>query len=680
MVIDDQIKIEADLQKRMGKEAAAEWTNRYGNWFGVDPGARSRPRQQPQTEEEKKQAEYIADQSTKIAVEWAKVLDSVSKIKTEFLAWGLPHVLTVVEKIATAFGKISEGMDKAKKDDPGHQFVPNKSIFGRMLNWDWSAGPGVKSPPAAPDAAKPEAAPAAPPNGLGHLRRIPPLGHHPSSYEGANDNRSLLHNASFGGSDVGGSSGEGRAQAIIKGGVYEALIEFATYMRTGGTGGTGGVSLASFGGSAGAAGGGRAPGAAGFGGGGYRNLGSGPNAAGRAGIPGSAAETSSEAVTAAQGGSDLDRSAFDKMFKGTPMEGKYDKVVESAKANNIPPSLMAGVIAHETGMGTSAMLRDRNNPAGLMNPKTGMRTGQSFPSVDAGIEAAGKSIAKNYTAGGGTIEGMSKSYAPVGAANDPRGLNSGWAAGVTKFQSQLAAKGASATGYTGVGGYNFMGSDRARAMGMGDVQQYGANAQIDFPTGIPKGQGPASIKANKYAGTDMAGFLKDLHDAGAPLDQFAGAYVPKPRQHGYGNALDIETGFGSGPDNSPKLYAWAQAHPKEFAEIQARHHMRNLDTSSGANMHDWGHFEWTPTGKDTAVADRSALSKPLDRSALNDNNKIHSTGKLDVSVNAPPGTKVNYHGQNLLKNTSMQRQTQMMQTQGGPTVADTAQSYMRGGT
>lgn len=149
--------------------------------------------------------------------------------------------------------------------------------------------------------------------------------------------------------------------------------------------------------------------------------------------------------------------------------------------------------------------------------------------------------------------------------------------------------------FTGVGGYNFMGSERARAMGM-DVKAFSADAQMKWPTGITNGNGPASIRANKYAGRDMAGFLKDLSDAGAPLDQFAGAYVPKKLQHGYGNALDIETGFGSGPDNSPKLYAWAQAHPKEFAAIQSKYHMRNLDTSSGASIHDWGHFEWTPTG------------------------------------------------------------------------------------
>ena len=123
--------------------------------------------------------------------------------------------------------------------------------------------------------------------------------------------------------------------------------------------------------------------------------------------------------------------------------------------------------------------------------------------------------------------------------------------------------------HTGVGGYNFMGSERARRMGY-DIKHGSREAQMPFATGIPKeayGGRLSTIRANKYAGPDMAGFLKDLHDAGAPLDQFAGAYVNKPRQHGYGNALDIETGFGSGPDNSPKLHAWAMKNPELFKKI-----------------------------------------------------------------------------------------------------------------
>lgn len=139
--------------------------------------------------------------------------------------------------------------------------------------------------------------------------------------------------------------------------------------------------------------------------------------------------------------SELNRAAYDQMFKGTPMEGRADKVIETAAKHNIPPSLMAGIIAHESGRGTSNMIRNRNNPAGIMNPRTNWMTGQSFPDIDAGIAAAGPVIAKNYQRGGGTIEGMARTYAPPKAANDPGNLNRYWAGGVNKFSNQLGGGG-----------------------------------------------------------------------------------------------------------------------------------------------------------------------------------------------------------------------------------------------
>jgi hypothetical protein len=174
------------------------------------------------------------------------------------------------------------------------------------------------------------------------------------------------------------------------------------------------------------------------------------------------------------------------------------------------------------------------------------------------------------------------------------------------------AGGAGGGNYAGVGNYNFMGSALSKKMGMGDVTPGGPNARMKFATGIAKGKGPQFITANKYAGPDIAGFLKDLSDAGAPLRDYAGVYADRPMrgsgrpsQHSYGNALDVETGFGSGPDNSKYLHAWAVKHPEQFAEFQAKHHMRNLDTTSGAHMHDYGHFEWSPTQIATAQKAKS---------------------------------------------------------------------------
>lgn len=129
---------------------------------------------------------------------------------------------------------------------------------------------------------------------------------------------------------------------------------------------------------------------------------------------------------------------YDKIFKGTALEGHYDKVVAAAQKNGIDPSLMAAVMAHETGRGSN--LRG-NNVAGLMDPRTGMMKKQQFASIDDGISAAARTIAKNYRRAGGDIDKLGQIYAPVGAANDPRGQNSGWARGVSHYMNQLGTKG-----------------------------------------------------------------------------------------------------------------------------------------------------------------------------------------------------------------------------------------------
>ena len=89
----------------------------------------------------------------------------------------------------------------------------------------------------------PRPTPTPPEGGMTGMYRYSPM-----SYRGpANDNSSLLHRASFGGGDTfGGGSAEGRLQAIIKGGVYEALIEFYGFLQGGAKGGGGGVQNASF--------------------------------------------------------------------------------------------------------------------------------------------------------------------------------------------------------------------------------------------------------------------------------------------------------------------------------------------------------------------------------------------------------------------------------------------------
>lgn len=129
--------------------------------------------------------------------------------------------------------------------------------------------------------------------------------------------------------------------------------------------------------------------------------------------------------------------AFDSRFKGTPLEGKWDAVRASAEKYGIKPELAAAVMAHETGNGKNVRY---NNPGGLMDPATGSKTKLKFDSIDKGIDRTVGTIAKNLSAGGGELSGLAQRYAPVGAANDPKGLNNVWLSQVQKQMSYFQMK------------------------------------------------------------------------------------------------------------------------------------------------------------------------------------------------------------------------------------------------
>lgn len=142
----------------------------------------------------------------------------------------------------------------------------------------------------------------------------------------------------------------------------------------------------------------------------------------------------------------LSRSAFERKFAGTPLGGKYDQIVGAAKANGIDPLLLAGVIAHETGNG---LVLSGNNPGGVMDPATGMARKMKFSGLDDGFSKTAQVVAKNYRRAGGDLDQMGNIYAPPGAANDPRGLNGGWPAGVRKNMQQMSGSSPAGSGGTG---------------------------------------------------------------------------------------------------------------------------------------------------------------------------------------------------------------------------------------
>lgn len=88
----------------------------------------------------------------------------------------------------------------------------------------------------------------------------------------------------------------------------------------------------------------------------------------------------------------------------------------------------------ETGNYTSQAFKSRNNVGGMMCKKGLIR----YSSLDEGIEAFIKNLKKNYfDIGLNTLEKIQPKYCPVGAKNDPKGLNKHWLNGTNKMLEQL---------------------------------------------------------------------------------------------------------------------------------------------------------------------------------------------------------------------------------------------------
>jgi hypothetical protein len=151
----------------------------------------------------------------------------------------------------------------------------------------------------------------------------------------------------------------------------------------------------------------------------------------------------------------------------------------------------------------------------------------------------------------------------------------------------------------------------------------GAAGQRMFKTGITgdrKIDGPSSISSNQYAGPHMANFLRELHEAGAPLNDYSGTFNDRnvrggssKSQHAYGNAVDIETGLGHGPDNSPALWAWSQKNPGKLEAIAARNNMKNMGGPDYKGRQDWGHFEYNAPDKKPQTAGGTGAGAPSTR-------------------------------------------------------------------
>lgn len=121
------------------------------------------------------------------------------------------------------------------------------------------------------------------------------------------------------------------------------------------------------------------------------------------------------------------------MFLSGVLKGKGEKFLSEARKNNICPLFLAAIAMHESANGKSNFARYRNNVFGIyLKGKY-----HSFRSVDECIEYTAKLLAGRIYSKTPTIVGVQKIYCPVGAANDPKGINKYWLDGVMNKMKML---------------------------------------------------------------------------------------------------------------------------------------------------------------------------------------------------------------------------------------------------
>ena len=116
----------------------------------------------------------------------------------------------------------------------------------------------------------------------------------------------------------------------------------------------------------------------------------------------------------------------------------YNKSIESELTHE-QAILLVAISKHETGNWTSDLYKNNNNFGGIYNGREGKF--YSYESKDKGLQAFVNLLKNNYFGKGlKTIEEIGAKYCPVGAENDPQGINVHWVPRVTQYYNNYLGK------------------------------------------------------------------------------------------------------------------------------------------------------------------------------------------------------------------------------------------------
>jgi len=115
---------------------------------------------------------------------------------------------------------------------------------------------------------------------------------------------------------------------------------------------------------------------------------------------------------------------------------------DAGNAYNVPPALLAAIAEHETGKGTSNAFLNKKNAMGVSDKTGPIAFGSPAESIYqmARLIGQGANEGTGPYAGVKSIQDIANIYAPVGAENDPNGLNSSWTSGVTANIQKLSGQ------------------------------------------------------------------------------------------------------------------------------------------------------------------------------------------------------------------------------------------------
>jgi hypothetical protein len=116
--------------------------------------------------------------------------------------------------------------------------------------------------------------------------------------------------------------------------------------------------------------------------------------------------------------------------QGSPLAGYGSTFVQAGKTSNVDPRLMYAIAGAETSFAT-----DPNaEPASSTGHNAWGWLGHSFSTWEEGITQTTAHMGSDYIGLGlTTVQKISEKWCPIGAANDPQGLNKNWPPAVTGF-------------------------------------------------------------------------------------------------------------------------------------------------------------------------------------------------------------------------------------------------------